>query len=426
MNVSVIGAGKMGLPLAAHMASRLLHVTACDINSDLVACVNRGESPIDEPGLPELIRGTVASGHLRATVDTAAAIATSDVVVVIVPAKIDETCHIDLSIMKAVTEQIAKSMKPGLLVSYETTVSVGTVRNEFVPILEKSGLRCGRDFQVCFSPERVKSRLVLERLGRTPKVVGGFDEACAQSGAAFYERALGAQILQVGTLEAAEFTKLVGMLYRDVNIALVNQVAAYAEVIGMDLEKIIEAANTDGEASLLTPGIGVGGHCAPVYPWFIIRDAERFGLDLTLARTAREVNLGQAEHVVQRLEAALGGLDGKRIIILGLAFRPEVKEQTMSPAFLLRDALGKRNAATFLHDPLFDADEIRENGFEPAQLLDAGGWDALILNTAHAAYSALDFVGLQARGLKVVVDGRNAWPKDSIQRCGITYLGIGR
>lgn len=426
MKVAVIGAGKMGLPLAAHMASRLLEVTACDINRELVAAINRSECPIDEPGLPELIKGTVASGHLRAVTDTQSAVAESDVVIVIVPAKIDDACNIDLTAMKAVTREIGRAARPGTLISYETTVAVGTVRGEFLPLLEAGGRRCGRDLHVCFSPERVKSRHVLARLGRTPKVVGGFDEESLRRGVEFYERALGAQILQVGTIEAAEFTKLVGMVYRDVNIALVNQFSAYAEAIGMDLEKVIAAANTDGEAALLTPGIGVGGHCAPIYPWFIIRDAEKRGLDLSLARISREINLGQAARSVDRLATAVGGLDGRRVLVLGLAFRPEVKEPTMSPAFLLRDALTKSGAKVFLHDPLFSDAEIRDHGFVPGTVMADPGWDAVILNTAHAAYSAIDFVGLKARGLKAVVDGRNAWPKDSIQQCGLTYLGIGR
>lgn len=426
MKVSVIGAGKMGLPLAAHMASRLMDVTACDINADLVAAINRAECPIDEPGLPELIKGTVASGHLRAVTNTEAAVERSDVVVVIVPAKIDDACNIDLTAMRAVTREIACSAQPGTLITYETTVAVGTVRKDFVPLLESGGRRCGHDLHVCFSPERVKSRHVLARLGHTPKVVGGFDEESLRRGVSFYERALGAQILQVGTLEAAEFTKLVGMVYRDVNIALVNQFSAYAEKIGMDLEKVIAAANTDGEAALLTPGIGVGGHCAPIYPWFIIRDAERRGLDLSLARISREVNLGQAARAVDRLAAAVGGLDGLRVLILGLAFRPEVKEPTMSPAYLLRTALAAHGAQVFLNDPLFSDAEIRGHSFMPGAIMADDGWDAVILNTAHAAYSAIDFGGLKARGLRVVVDGRNAWPKDSIQQCGLMYLGIGR
>ena len=425
MRVAVIGAGKMGLPLAAFMASRGLAVTACDTDPGLVGQINDGVCPIEEPGLPDLIERTVRDGHLRASTATEAAVRDADVAVVIVPALIDENFDIDLSILESVTRQIATAMRPGLLVCYETTVAVGTVRNRFVPLLEAGGLTCGTDFQVCFSPERVKSRLVLQRLSETPKIVGGFDEASEQRGRDFYAAALGAEVMPVGSLEAAEFTKLVGMLYRDVNIALVNQISHYAEAIGMDLCKIIPAANTNGEAHLLLPGIGVGGHCAPVYPWFVIRDAEKHGVDLDLARRARDLNIGQASHAIGRLERTLDGLSGRRVLILGLAFRPQVKEAAYSPAFPVRDALAATGADVYLHDHHFNDDEIAAHGFRPGRLEDPQGWQALVLVTAHRRYRGLDFQDFAQRGLRAVVDGRNVWDRDDLAAAGVTCLGIG-
>ena len=426
MRIAVIGAGKMGLPLAAFMASRDLTVAVCDINEELVAEINSGTCPIEEPGLPEILASSVANGNLLATTETVEAVCQADVVVVIVPALINDEYDIDLTVLESVTEQIAEGLHPGLLVCFETTVTVGTVRTRFVPILEQNGMKCGEDFHVCFSPERVKSRMVLQRLSETPKVVGGFNEESSQLGEEFYTRALGAEVLSVGTLEAAEFTKLVGMLYRDVNIALVNQISRYAETIGMDLGRIIPAANTNGEAHLLMPGIGVGGHCAPVYPWFIIRDAERHGVDLTLAKTSRLLNDNQSEHVVNRLDEALGGLQGKRILILGLAFRPQVKEPAFSPAFLVREALDKRDADVHLSDHHFTNGEINDHGFRSGELEDPAGWDALVMVTGHRRYRDLDFKSLAATGLKAVVDGRNLWNPELVRDSGLIYIGIGR
>lgn len=426
MNVAVIGAGKMGLPLAAYMASRELLVTACDIDEELVSSINAGQCVIDEPGLPEMITTAVASGNLRASTDTVAVVKEADAVIVIVPALINEGHDIDLKVLESVTRQIASAMHPGLLVCYETTVTVGTCRERFVPMLEASGYKCGTDFHVCFSPERVKSRMVIQRLSETPKVVGGFNELSSQKGEKFYARALGAEVLQVGTMEAAEFTKLVGMLYRDVNIALVNQISRYAETIGMDLSKVIPAANTNGEAHLLQPGIGVGGHCAPVYPWFIIRDAERHGVNLSLATEARALNDGQAVHVAQRVSGELQGLEGKRILILGLAFRPEVKEAAFSPAFLVQAAFKKHGAAVFLNDHYYSHGEIQDFGFQPGDLDDPKGYDAVVLVTGHRRFRGLDFGALASSGVKVVMDGRNLWNPEDIRSAGICYLGIGR
>ena len=272
MKVAVIGAGKMGLPLACQFAARGASVLVCDVRQQVVDTINAGRCPIDEPGIAELLSAAVERRALLATTDTARAAAESEVIVVIVPALLTPELDADLSILCSVSEQIAAQLRPGTMVSYETTVPLGSTRHRFVPILERSGLRAGHDFDVVYSPERVKSQLVLDHLTKTPKVVGGINSAAAERGAAFYGQYLGAEVTNVGTLEAAEFVKLAGMAYRDVNIALANELACYAEAAGVNFEPVRQAANTDGEAMLLRPGIGVGGHCTPVYPYFLIRD----------------------------------------------------------------------------------------------------------------------------------------------------------
>lgn len=425
MKIVVVGAGKMGLPLAAQFASRGAQVTACDVNPQVVAAINAGECPVDEPGVPALVAVAVAAGTLTASTDTTAAVAGADAVLVIVPALLTHAPDADLSILESVTRQVAAGLRPGMLVSYETTVPVGTTRHRFRPLLEESGLVAGRDFALVFSPERVKSQRVLMHLTETPKVVGGIDEASALRGEELYGRFLGAPVLNVGTLEAAELVKLAGMLYRDVNIALANEIACYAEAAGVELGPVIQAANTDGEAFLLSPGIGVGGHCTPVYPYFLIQDGHRKGAPLTLAEGARRINDGQAQHAVNRLAHALGGLEGRRVLLLGLGFRPQVKEHLFSPAFLLRDALAGAGARVHLHDPLYSADEVAGHGFAPGDPAAAEGWDALVLVTAHAGYAGLDFEGLAGRGVRAVVDGRNLWDPPTVRATGIAYLGVG-
>ncbi|HYJ78942.1 MAG TPA: nucleotide sugar dehydrogenase, partial [Longimicrobiaceae bacterium] len=425
MNIVVVGAGKMGLPLACQFAQRGGRVTACDVSRTAVDAINAGECPIDEPGVPELLAGAVAAGTLRASTDTADAVSRADAVVVIVPALLTPDRHADLSILESVSRQIATTLRPGTLVSYETTVPVGTTRERFLPLLEESGLRAGSDFSLVFSPERVKSQLVLAHLTGTPKVVGGVDAASAARGSEFYARYLGAPVTDVGTLEAAELVKLAGMLYRDVNIALSNELARYAERVGIELGPVIEAANTDGEAYLLRPGIGVGGHCTPVYPYFLIHDGHARGVPMTLAERARRINDGQAAHALDRVERRTGPLRGRRVLLLGLGFRPQVKEHLFSPAFVLGEVLAARGAEVRLADPLYTGEEIERFGFVPGHL--DGEWspEVLVLNTAHAAFGAPDFAALAARGLVAAVDGRSAWDPGRVQAAGVEYLGIG-
>jgi nucleotide sugar dehydrogenase len=264
----VVGGGRMGrFPLPACLPTMAAHVTVADIDASLVKTLNAGQCPYEEPGLAALIERLHKMDRLDAVSATSDAVARSDAVVVIVPAHLTPSREIDFSILRSASTDVGKGLRRGTLVIYETTVTVGGTRQHLIPLLEQhSGLKAGTDFQVGYSPERVKANLVLERLQTTPKIVGGFDDASEARAAAFYRDHLGAPIDRVGSLEAAEMAKLLGMLYRDVNIALANELAAFCERVGVRFDRVRSAANSDGEANVLLPGIGVGGHCTPVYP----------------------------------------------------------------------------------------------------------------------------------------------------------------
>jgi len=425
MNIAVVGAGKMGLPLACQLADNGGLVTACDTNAATVAKINRGELPFEEPGLDAIMARNVAAGRLRAATDTTAAVAGAGVVIIIVPAYLGPDNDIDYCNLKAASQAVAAGLKPGTLVSYETTLPVGGCRNVLIPVLEASGMKAGSDFYVCFSPERVKSLHVFEHLQKNPKIVGGFDLQSADRAEAFYKEFLGAPVINVVTLEAAEFVKLAGMVYRDVNIALSNELAAYSEAAGIDMYQTIAAANTDGEAVLLQPGIGVGGHCTPVYPYFLTHDAVRRKVPQLLSSLARTTNEAQPARAVRRIADALKGLEGKAVHLLGVAFRPDVKETAYSPAFTLLKELQRQGAIVTAQDPLYNDDELIKLGFTPARC----GIDpmhAVILNTAHTAFLGFDFSAWRAMGVQVVMDGRNFWPRDVVERSGITYLCVGK
>lgn len=425
MNITVIGAGKMGLPLACQFAHKGATVISCDIRPELVADINDGVCPIDEPGVPGLLAQAIADGRLTATTDTSAAVAMSSVVVVIVPVLLTPERDADLSVIESVSQQIARGLKPNTMVSYETTLPVGGTRR-LISILESSGLKAEKDFDLVFSPERVKSQFVLKHLVETPKVVGGFTPQAAARAESFYTQYLGTKVINVGTLEAAETVKLAGMIYRDVNVALSNELARYAEDVGVDIYEIIRAANTDGEAALLIPGIGVGGHCSPVYPYFLIRDAQRRNISMQLAKRGRQVNDSQVNHTLDRLESVLGPLHGRGALILGLGFRPQVKEHIYSPAFRLQDELLRRGAQVQIHDPLYSDDEIYDLGFVAGSLSDLPIAEVIILNTAHAIYKTLNFELLAKGGVKVIVDGRAMWASQQVRGAGLLYIGIGR
>lgn len=423
--VVVVGAGKIGLPLACMFARNGAVVTVSDTNPRIVDTINSGNDPHQEPEQACFVAEGVKSGRLRASTDTNTSVRDTDAIIVIVSALLTPSRDIDYTNLIAASTALARGMKRGAMVSYETTLPVGGCREVLLPVLEReSGFRCGADFHLVFSPERVKSRHIFERLSDTPKIVGGFDATASKIGEAFYRRFLGAPVINVGTLEAAEFVKLAGMIYRDVNIALANDLAAYAESTGLDMWPLIEAANTDGETYMLSPGIGVGGHCTPVYPHFLINAAARAGVSQRAAALARDINDNQPRRTVQRLVKALGNLKDKRVHILGHAFRPQVPEDTMTPSYPLRDALEEEGAKVTIEDPLFDAQSLSKRGLKPGSI-SLGEISAVILNTAHLEYSSPDFHDWRAHGVRAVVDGRNLWRRRAVTAAGLIYIGVG-
>lgn len=423
--VCVVGAGKMGLPLACKFAQNGAKVIACDANPKVVELLNQGKAHFEEPGIEEVLSAMVKNGSLSASTDTASSAAQSDVVVVIVPVVLTPDKQADMTIIRSVAAQIGKSMKPGTLVSFETTLPVGGTRS-MLPELESNGLKAGKDFDLCFSPERVKSGSVLEKLGQTPKVVGGINHSSTKRGADFYSTYLGVEAMSVNSMEESELVKLAGMLYRDVNIALSNELSRYADTLGIDILPVIAKANTCGESQLLLPGIGVGGHCTPVYPYFVTQDARNKNIPLRLAEESRQINDLQPTYLLNQIEKRWKNkLEGKEVLILGLSFRPNVKETYCSPAFLLEKELLKRNAKVSLHDPLYSEQEITAYGFTPKLKLEGSLPEVLILNTMNCSYEKFNFADLKKLGVKVFLDGRNVFNAKEVEEAGIVYVGVG-
>jgi len=419
--VAVVGLGRIGLPLAAQYASQGLTVTGCDIDADIVAEIAQGRCPYpDEEGLEAALRAAHAAGHLTATTDTREAVSRSKVVVIIVPVGLTPENRADFSALDDAARSVAAGLRPGTLVILETTVPAGTTRNHLGPLLETSGLRIGQDILLAYSPERVFVGRVLADLRKYPKVVGGVDAASLQRVAAFYEKALAAPVLRMANCETAEFVKLAETTYRDVNIALANELARAADRHGVDVTETIAAANSQPFSHIHQPGVGVGGHCIPVYPYFLIEGAE----ESQLPPTARRINDGMARYAVERLVGALGSLQGKTVLILGLSYRPNIKEAAYSSTLLLARELASAGAHVLVHDPHHSVDEISRFGLEAPAAFPPLHTDALVIQAAHDEYLKMDLA--QFTGCSVVLDGRNALSKEKVEALGIRYLGIGK
>jgi UDP-N-acetyl-D-mannosaminuronic acid dehydrogenase len=415
--VVVVALGKVGLPLAARIALAGHQVVGADVDPRVVDLVNAGQAPFpNEARLPEALAETVGDGRLRAVTDTAAAVAEGpDLVVAVPPLVVDASARPDWAILDAVIADIGRGLtrtRPPTTVSIETTVPVGTVRGRVAPALEAaSGLTEGTDFHVVFSPERIFSGRAIADLDKYPKLVGGLSPAGESRGIELYASFLDAEVRGLGSAEAAELSKLAETTYRDINIAFANELARYADTLGIDVLSVIDAANSQPYSHVHRPGIAVGGHCIPVYPRFLLAgDA-----DARLPLAAREIN----ERMPAYAADLLGDVAGRRVLILGVAYRGGVKETAFSGAFALRDALAARGAEVLAADPLFTDDELRGHGFTP---WDGAPIDAAVVQADHGAYATLSTADLP--GVQTIVDGRGIL--DATRFPGIPVRRIGR
>lgn len=423
--VAVVGLGKIGLPLAIQYISHGRTVIGCDINAAVVEGINRGECHVhEEPGMETQVASAVAAGHLRATTDTTAAVREADVVVVIVPVIVGERGAVAFKGIDSATRAVGAGLRPGTLVVYETTLPAGTTSKRFRALLEEaSGLRAGEDFFLAYSPERVSSGVIFRDLATYPKVVGGINAASTERAVAFYRSVLDAKIIEMASADDAEFVKLIETTYRDVNIALANEYARYADRRGLDVLAAIAAANTQPYSHIHQPGVGVGGHCIPVYPYFLMSDTQPDGDELTLPRRSRVVNDGMAEYSAERIGEVIGTLAGKSVLLLGVAYRGDVKETAFTSAKLLQEALRAHGATVYAQDPLYTDEELTRAGYTPFASEHAGEVAAIILQAAHSAYQTLDFN--QFPHCRALLDGRRALGRARIEAAGLTYLVIG-
>lgn len=428
VKIAVVALGKIGLPLAVQFASKGHDVVGVDVNQAVVDLINSGVEPFPgEAHLQEKLSALVESGSLRATTEYSEAIPGADAVVLVVPLFVDDEARPDFGWMDGATAELAKHLTPGTLVSYETTLPVGTTRSRWKPALEAgSGLVEGKDFHLVFSPERVLTGRVFEDLRKYPKLVGGLSDEGARAAVEFYEAVLDFDdrpdlkrpngVWDLGSAEASELAKLAETTYRDVNIGLANQFARFAGAQGIDVYQVIEASNSQPYSHIHMPGIAVGGHCIPVYPrLYLWNDPEA-----TVVRAARAANADMPDYTVGLLEGAYGDLSGARVVVLGAAYRGGVKETAFSGVFDAVRSLEARGATVAVHDPLYSDAELEKLGFTAYHLGEAV--DAAVVQADHAEYRELS--PEQLPGVKAFVDGRRVSSADKWP--GVTYRVIGK
>ena len=352
--VGVVGLGYVGLPLAVEKAKAGYHVIGFDIQEQKVEMVNNGTNYIGDI-VPADLERIVESGMLKATNDYSF-IRDVDCIAICVPTPLDRYFQPDISYVESSAKEIAKYLHKGMLVVLESTTYPGTTQEVVMPILEASGLKCGRDFYLAFSPERVDPGNKIYKTKNTPKVVGGVTPDCTEVAAALYNNVLDSEVFRASSPKVAEMEKILENTFRNVNIALANEMAIICEKMGIDVWEVIEAAKTKPYGFMpFYPGPGVGGHCIAVDPFYLTWKAREYGYHTRLIEIAGEINNFMPEFVLERSMKILNRfgkpLKGSKILVLGAAYKQDIDDVRESPALEVMDLLAANGADLKYNDP---------------------------------------------------------------------------
>lgn len=404
----IIGLGYVGLPLAMEASGAGLDVLGFDVNPEVVRGLNDGRSHVEDVDT-ELVQVAVERGSFEAT-DDMARLGECDAISICVPTPLSKSRDPDMSYILAASQALRDALRPGQLIVLESTTYPGTTRDFVLPILEESGLRVGVDVHLCFSPERVDPGNATWHTANTPKVMGGITEACTARARALYERFIDT-IVPVSSPEAAELTKILENTFRAVNIGLVNELALVADRLGVDVWEVIDAAATKPFGFMkFTPGPGLGGHCIPIDPHYLAWRMKELDYRTRFIELASEINHEMPFFVVDKVRSALNrvskAVNGSRILVLGVAYKPDIRDVRESPAIDVIRLLERDGANVDYHDPYVE--ELKIDGVV-MQSVDIpqktiNDYDIVVIITNH---SVIDYEQL-AESARCVVDTRNA------------------
>ena len=430
MRVCVVGTGHIGLPTACVIAEAGFEVIAADINEKIVEAVNKGISPVKENGLDELLARVVRSKKLVASTDVTSSVKESTVILIIVPTPL-QTDGPDISAIKSAGKAVARGLKKGDLVVLESTIYPEGTKKILRPILEEnSGMKAGIDFFLAYSPERALPTKSISEIRDNVRIVGGINPESGKKAVEFYSRFVTSEVADVGDSTTAEFIKISENVYRDVNIALANELALMAANIGIDIKNVIKHANKHPRVNIHEPGAGVGGHCIPKDPYFLINKAKENNLDLSLIKTARKINEKMPEYVVGMAEAALSktnrDMNDSRVTVLGYAYKGDTADTRGTPTIQIANELRSLGAKVVLQDPYVRQDN--GTAIEQDLMQSVTGSDCIVIVTDHSEYRNINIEELSKRMKKpgVVIDGRNILDPADVRSSGLIYYGIGR
>lgn len=435
LTIGVIGLGWMGLPTACLYADAGARVLGADMNPKVVERINKGDSPIDETGLPTMLKKAVRAGKFTATTATEETAANSDILFIVVPTMIDRQKRADYSAVEDACASIGKGIKNGSLVIFESTCGPGVTERVVKGTIEKySGLVAGQGFGMAYSPIRAMGGRALQDMQTYSKIVGAIDKKSLEAACAALSVIVKGELIRVRDIKTAELSKLFETIYRDVNIALANEFALLCEEVGVDYLETMRAANSQPYSHLHATGVGVGGHCLPVYPYLLATEAYALDAKLRIVLDARKINDLMPRHVAKLASDGLRicgkSLKRAKVVVLGISYRPNVKETRYSASLDLISILKKRGARVTAFDPLYNASEMESMGLtsEPTLRKAIEKADCSILTVTHDEFKKLDTIDLAAHMSKqgLIIDCTGILDPTSVEKTGLVYRGTGR
>ena len=432
LKVCIVGIGRIGLPTALSFAKAGLQTIGVDINEKLVDSINIGNfSSKDEPGQEELFNKVRKDGKFSATTKIDDAVPQSDLILLSLPTPMDENNIPDYSALRMVGKQLTKILEPKSLVIVESTIEPGFIEDEFVAIINESEkLKASENFTIGVCPENANPGEILHDFNSLPRLVGGINENTTKIITLIYRAVFSVELIEMSNCKTANAVKLTTNVFRDLNIAYANELALMFDKLGIDTLEVLEAAKKKYNFQIHFPGPGVGGPCLPINSYQFLNTAKRIGVKLDLVKSGRETNERMSDHVIDLVTGAFQeikkSVDKSKILILGVSYKPDVKDIQLTPAENVIKKLQNLGAKILIYDPFYVGNEVFGIKVE-AKITDViSEVDATIIVTAHKEFSLIDPSIFSQMKSPILVDTRGIIDMVSAKKIGLVFRGIGR
>ena len=433
LRICVVGIGRIGLPTALSFAKSGLHTVGVDINEELVNTINSGIFPLkDEPGYEEIFKDVIENKNFSATTKIEDAVSNSDLILLSLPTPMDENNIPDYSSLRNVATKLSEILSPNSLVIVESTIEPGFIENEMVSIISKSGrLKIEENFFIGVCPENANPGEILHDFTNLPRLVAGTNSSITKIIKMIYNFVFSVELIEMPDCKTANAVKLTTNVFRDINIAFISELSLMFEKLGIDTNKVLEAAKKKYNFQVHYPGAGVGGPCLPINSYQLLNTARKAGVKLNIIESGRKINEKMPEHVVELTQDAFKecdkSIEGSDILILGVSYKPDVKDIQLTPAKHIIKKLKDLKANIHIYDPYFSSTQVFginvEENLETTLLKKV---DAVIIVTGHTEFKKFAVSDFGFMRTPILIDTRGIFDPEEAKRAKLIFRGLGR